>query len=498
LALAEKARRTKATREMRPRRRLSDDEILQLERPPTEREGVTSLVLDRNHVFSDLLYRRARYKVYWGGRGSAKSWAFAEALIRLTKDKPLRVLCLREFQNSIKESSHKMLVDTITRLGLQAWFDVTKDSITSRAGGEFIFKGCHNNLNSLRSMVAIDIVWLEEAHSISEASWRVLIPTIREDNSEIWVSFNMDDEMDATYRRLVINRRPDAIVHKVNYDSNPYFPKVLRDEMEFDKETDFHLYEHIWLGAPRKVSNAIVLNGKYKVREFDTEGWREFGQDQRLYLGHDFGYANDPAALLRMWVKQHQAEVQGAMRDVKSLMITHEAYGTHVDLNDDYVQFVESVPGTREWPINCDNARPETIAWMRNNGFAARAAEKWDGSIKDGIAHLRGYYEIVIHPRCVNTAREAHMYRYKVDQKVVDEHGQPLVLPIIIDRHNNTWDAARYGLDGQITRGGALGMWQRLAKEEPPEVTRAAKEAELAMQMQANAEAFIAAMHGGR
>jgi phage terminase large subunit len=482
LALAERARRTRDSRTLRPRRRLSDEEIQSLERPPEALTNATSLVLDRNHPLSDLVFRGkyclpggnatpVRYKVYWGGRGSAKSWGIAEALIRIAKDKPIRVLCLREFQNSIKESSHKMLVTTIERLGLQAWFNVTKDGITSRAGAEFIFKGCHNNLNSLRSMVEIDICWLEEAHSISEASWRVLIPTIREEGSEIWVSFNMDDENDATYRRLVAVKRHDSIVHKVNYDSNPYFPKVLRDEMEFDKESDFHLYEHIWLGMPRQVSNAIILNGKYVQREVDPMGFMEYGQDNILRLGMDFGHGVDPNALLRMYIRRHKELIQGAMMPVKSLHITHEAYG-HADLNDDMVQFVDSVPGTREWPIWCDSARPETISWLCGQQFAAKPVEKWDGSVKDGIAHLRGYYEIVIDPQCTNTLREAYAWRYKVDPKNVDEHGQPQVLPIVVDKHNHTWDAGRYGLNGEILRGGAMGVWHKLA-ENPAEAASA-------------------------
>lgn len=430
-------------------------------------------MLDREHPFSDLYYRKARYKVYWGGRGSAKSWAIAEALVRLTASTPLRVLCLREFQNSIKESSHKILVDTINRLGMQSWFHVTETSITSRVGSEFMFKGCFNKLNSLRSTEGVDICWLEEAHSISEASWRVIIPTIRKDGSEIWVSFNMDDEMDATYRRLVARRRPDAIVHKVNYDQNPYFPEVLRAEMEYDKETDFHLYEHIWLGAPRKVSNAIILSGKYRVvpeDQFDYDGWRAHGQEERLYYGMDFGYAQDPNAVLRMWRHRHRVEVNGGMRDVHSLVITHESYGTGVELSDELVQMVDAVPGSRDWPVKADASRPETISFLKNKGFNISKADKWDGSVKDGIAHLRGYHEIVIHPSCVNAAREAHLYRYKVDPKLVDDHGQPMVLPIVVDRHNHTWDAARYGLDGQIQRGGVMGVWERLgAGESPPD-----------------------------
>lgn len=469
MALAEKARRTRSRAALRPRVRLSQEELDDLEQPPEATHGVTSLVLDRDHPFSDLYYKKARYKVLWGGRGSAKSWAIAEALIRLTASLPLRVLCLREFQNSIKDSSHKILSDTIVRLGMQAWFDVTDTSIRSRCGAEFMFKGCFNKLNSLRSTEGVDICWLEEAHTISEASWRVIIPTIRKEGSEIWVSFNMDDEMDATYRRLVANRRPDAIVHKVNYDRNPYFPEVLRAEMEYDKATDYNLYLHVWEGHPRKVSNAIVLSPKVRVREdsdFDWDrGYLEYGQEERLRLGMDFGFSQDPSALLRMWRRHHRAEVNGAMRDVVSLMISHEAYGTNVEL-EELPEFMDSVPDSRNWPIGADCSAPATISFLANKGFRIYGAEKWQGSVEDGIRHLRGYHEISVHPRCVNTAREAHQYRYKVDPKVVDEHGQPLVLPVIIDRHNHTWDASRYGLDGEIQRGGALGVWERIGREE--------------------------------
>lgn len=468
MALAEKARRTRS--KIRQRVRLAPEDFIDTERPPDVTHGVTSLVLNKDHPFADLYYKKARYKVYWGGRGSAKSWAIAEALIRLTASLPLRVLCLREFQNSIKESSHKILVDTIHRLGLTSWFEVTETSIRSRCGAEFMFKGCFNKLNSLRSTEGVDICWLEEAHTISEASWRVIIPTIRKDGSEIWVSFNMDDEMDATYRRLVANRRPDAIVHKVNYDQNPYFPEVLRAEMEYDKATDYNLYLHVWEGHPRKVSNAIVLSGRVKMREdseFDWQhGWREFGQEERLRYGMDFGFAQDPCALLRMWRRRHKAEINGAERDVVSLMISHEAYGTGVDL-DDLPEFMDSVPGCRDWPIGADCSRPETISHLKNRGFRIYGAEKWDGSVKDGITHLRGYYEISVHPGCANTLKEAHLYRYKVDPKIVDEHGQPLVLPIIVDRHNHAWDACRYGLDGEIQRGGAMGTWHTLADQAP-------------------------------
>lgn len=440
-----------ALQEMARRKKKKAEQSLASELPVPR--AIDSLVLDRSHVLSDIYYKEARYKVLWGGRGSAKSWAVAEALIRKAVATPLRILCTREFQVSIKESSHRLLVDTIQRLGLEKWFTWNDQSIRSKCGGEFFFKGLHKNEHGIRSVESIDIVWVEEAQTVSEASWRSLIPTVRQDHSEIWVTFNLVDEDDATYKRFVANPRPGSIVHKVNYDSNPYFPQVLRDEMEEDKRRDYHLYEHIWLGMPLRISNAVVFSGKYTVREFPEHLEQ---RAERIFYGLDFGFAQDPNALIRYFADEK-------CRDKKRrLYISHEAYATGVDL-DDMDDWMERVPGVRDWPIHADPARPETISHLRRHGFNVSGAEKWEGCVKDGITHLRGFDEIVIHPRCVNTAREARLYRYKVDKHKLDEQGQPLVLPVILDANNHTWDAIRYGLDGYIQRSGAHGQWERLA-----------------------------------
>ena len=386
--------------------------------------------------------------------------------IRRSPDKagralPVRVLCVREFQNTMKDSSIKILADTIIRLGLDNWFTVNADSIRSKTGAEFMFKGCHGNVNGIKSTEGIDILWAEEAHTISEMSWRILLPTVRKEGSEIWISFNMDDENDATYKRFVATPRTDSIIHKVNYDSNPYFSSVLRQEMEDDKANDYQLYEHIWLGMARKISNAIILSGKYTVREFDEDMWKGVS---RLRYGADFGFAQDPNTLIRGFIMPSR-EVDG-VRHKNTLYISGEAYGVGVDL-DEMPEFYDSVKGSRDWPIKADSARPETISHLKRKGFNISAAAKWDGSVKDGIAHLRGYDQIVISPSCPKTAAEAHAYRYKVDPKIVDEHGQPQVLPIIVDKHNHCWDAIRYSLDGEIQRSGAIGMWERLGAPNP-------------------------------
>jgi phage terminase large subunit len=446
LAMAEKTRRTKhrQQRELALATAYSNTEL-----SPTYRD-VPSLVLNRDHVLSDLYYKQAPYKVYWGGRGSAKSWGFAEALIRKAAAAPLRVLCTREYQNSIRDSSHRILADTIVRLGLESWFTVTAESIKSRTGSEFMFKGLHGNEEGIKSTEGVDICWVEEAQTVSARSWQTLLPTVRKEGSEVWVSYNLISEDDATHKLFVVHGRTGAIVHKLNYDSNPYFGGKLRQDMEDDKAVDFHLYEHIWLGMPLRVSNAMILGGKYVVEDFDADLWREA---ERRRLGLDFGFSQDPLALISMFVLDN------------TLYIERECYGTGIELDDIPARFDADVPEAREWPIKADSSRPETISYLRRMGFTISGADKWEGCVRDGITHMRRYRRIVIHPRCENTAREARLWSYKVDRNQVDDKGQPMVLPIVVQKHDHTWDGVRYGLDGEIQRSGTAGLWARLGAD---------------------------------
>ena len=341
---------------------------------------------------------------------------------------------------------------------MEAWFTTTATNIISRAGAEFIFRGLHGAEQSLRSFEGIDVVWVEEGQSVSEASWQSLIPTVRKDGSEIWVTFNLIDENDATYQRFVAHTPTDAIVHKLTYKDNPYLSRRTLQQIADDKARDYHLYEHIWEGLPLKISDAIIFSGKYTVREFDDALWKEA---ERPFYGMDFGFANDPCALMRYFPIEHDTDGK------RRLYVSHEAYGTHVEL-DELPEFMSSVPGVYDWPIHADSSRPETISHLRRRHFNISPAEKWEGCVKDGVTHLKGFDEIVIHPRCEKMAEEARLYRYKVDPKQVNEHGQPKVLPIIIDAYNHAWDAIRYGFDGYIMRSGELGVWTRLGSVLPP------------------------------
>lgn len=214
------------------------------------------------------LFGAHRYKVAYGGRGGAKSWNFARALLLLGAERPLRVLCTREIQRSIKDSVHKLLGDQIEILGLGAFYEVFQSEIRGLNGTEFVFAGLSSQTReSIKSYEGVDLCWVEEAQAVTKRSWEILIPTIRADNSEIWVSFNPELDTDDTYRRFVIDPPSSALVRKVNWSDNPWFPAVLEAERLDLLARDPDAYRHIWEGECRPaVEGAIYYSEVSAVR----------------------------------------------------------------------------------------------------------------------------------------------------------------------------------------------------------------------------------------
>ena len=196
------------------------------------------------------LFEPKRYKIYYGGRGGAKSHNFARALLVKGMQSPTRILCARELQNSIGDSVHKLLSDLINQHNLHTFYEVQKAVIKGANGTEFIFKGLKYNANEIKSTEGIDVAWIEEAEKVSDASWEMLIPTVRKPNSEIWISFNTKNITDPTYQRFVVNQTPDMQVKKVSWRDNPFFPDVLNAERKRLEAQDPTAYSHIWEGEP--------------------------------------------------------------------------------------------------------------------------------------------------------------------------------------------------------------------------------------------------------
>lgn len=389
------------------------------------------------------LFQPARYKCALGGRGSGKSWAVARALIIRAFQQPTRILCGREIQASISESVHQLLRDQIDEMGLAPWFHVLDKKITGHLGSEFIFSGIRSNITKIKSTEGVDIFWGEEAEKFSQRSWEVVIPTIRKAGSEIWVTYNPDAETDPTHKRFAIDPPPDAIVRKVSWRDNPFFPAELERERVYLQRVDPDAYAHVWEGECRTISEAQVLRGKYEVHAFEPGGTGWDGP----YFGADWGFAQDPTTLVKCWVRGRMLHVE------------HETYGVGIDIDATPAMF-DKVPGARDHIIRADSARPETISYMQRHGYSRMTGvEKWAGSVEDGIAFLRQFEKIIIHPRCIHAIEEARLYSYKTDRLSGD------VLPDVIDKHNHIMDALRYALAPLIRRVG-MGFFDYMQQQQ--------------------------------
>lgn len=204
------------------------------------------------------LFEPSRYKVLYGGRGSGKSWGVARALLLMGMNKPIRVLCARELQNSITDSVHALLADQIKTLNLDSIYEVQNTVIYGKNGTEFLFAGLKHNVTKIKSFEGVDVCWVEEAQTVSKSSWDVLLPTIRKDGSEIWITFNPELDTDETYKRFVVSPPSNAVVQKINWSDNPWFPQVLRDEKDDLKERDMDAYLNVWEGNTRQVLDGAV------------------------------------------------------------------------------------------------------------------------------------------------------------------------------------------------------------------------------------------------
>jgi len=372
------------------------------------------------------LLKPSRYKGAWGGRGSGKSHFFAELLIEEHICNPNQSsVCVREIQKSLSQSVKKLLEVKIEELGVGQYFDVQDSQIKSRRGnGLVIFQGMQNHTaDSIKSLEGYDRAWVEEAQSLSQNSLDKLRPTIRKPESELWFSWNPNLHTDPVDQLLRGDVPPsDAIVAKVNWSENPWFPAVLKDEMEYDKRRDPDKYLHIWQGEYQRNSESRVFRN-WRIEEFDAK------PDDTLRFGADWGFASDPTVLIRCFIRG------------RTLYVDYEAYMVGCEINNIPDLFM-TVPESERYPITADSARPETISYVKKHGFPRiMSAVKGPKSLEDGVEWLKSF-DVVVHPRCKHTIDELSLYSYKVD-KMTEQ-----VLPVLQDKENHVIDALRYACEG--------------------------------------------------
>jgi phage terminase large subunit len=351
---------------------------------------------------------------------------FAELMIEShIMDQKRRSVCVREIQKSLNQSVKRLLETKIEAMNAGAYFEVQEAVIKSKKGdGMIIFQGMQNHTaDSIKSLEGYDCAWVEEAQSLSQTSLDLLRPTIRKPESELWFTWNPRQQNDPVDFLLRGPTPPkDATVLKVNFTDNPWFPDVLRDEMEYDKRRDQDKYQHVWMGSYLTNSNARVFKN-WRIDEFEAP------RDAIHRLGADWGFAVDPTTLVR-------CHIIG-----RTLYIDYEAYMVGCEIVNTPELFMQ-VPEAEKWPIVADSARPETISHMRKNGFPKiMTAVKGPKSVEEGIEFLKNY-DIVVHPRCTHTIDELTLYSYKTD---------PLtgrILPVLEDKKNHVIDALRYACEG--------------------------------------------------
>lgn len=280
----------------------------------------------------EFLFTPSRYKVAYGGRGSAKSESFGRALLIQGIQEKLPILCTRELQVSIQDSVHRLLASTILNENLSDQYEVLQSTIRHRHNGtEFLFKGLRHNITEIKGLHGIKRVWAEEAENISHRSWEVIIPTIRAEDSEIWVSFNTKNPTDPTYQRFVADPPPDALVKKVSYRDNPFFPEILRKEMENLRKTDPEAYKHIWEGEfDTRRSGTIFARQIDAARKDGRITKVPYDPTCEVFTAWDLGFGDATS----IWFLQFVG------RELRWL----EYYENAGEQLDHYVQFVKSKP----------------------------------------------------------------------------------------------------------------------------------------------------------
>jgi len=274
---------------------------------------------------------KQRYRILYGGRGGAKSWGVARALLIKGAQRPLRILCAREFQTSIRDSVHKLLCDQIIELRLDGFYEITQTSIRGKNGTEFSFIGLKNNVANVKSYEGVDICWVEEAQTTSRLSWNVLIPTIRKDASEIWVTFNPELESDETYQRFVIHPPGNSVVQKINWSDNPWFPETLELEKNSLRDRDIESYNTVWEGICRQSVDGAVFAREMQMADLEERITKvPYDPSKPVHAVFDLGWSDATAIWFVQWIGMETRLIryhEDSQRTISEYLAKMQTYG---------------------------------------------------------------------------------------------------------------------------------------------------------------------------
>lgn len=380
------------------------------------------------------LFDKARYKIYFGGRGAGKSHSAAKALLILAARSPIRVLCAREFQTSIKDSVHKLLCDQIELMNMHSIYEITQNSIRGKNGSEFAFVGLKNNVANVKSYEGIDICWVEEAQTVSRMSWNTLIPTIRKEGSEIWVTFNPELETDETYQRFVIKPPSDAVVQKINWNDNPWFPEVLALEKDALKSRDPSSYQTVWEGLCRQTVDGAIFANEMQVAELDGRITKvAYDPTKPVHAIFDLGWADSTAIWFLQFVGMETRLIryhEDSQKTISHYLALMQTYG--------YMYDTLWLPHDAQNKTLASNGKSiEEI--VRAAGYKTRIIERTP--VADSINAARTIFRNCWFDRenCYDGLQCLRHYRYDVDPETGQFSRNPLH-----DQYSHGADAFRY------------------------------------------------------
>jgi len=380
------------------------------------------------------LFQPSRYKVLYGGRGGAKSWGVARALLIKGAQAPLRVLCAREFQTSIKDSVHKLLCDQIEALGLGSFYEITQTNIKGKNGSEFSFVGLKNNVANVKSYEGVDVCWVEEAQTTSRMSWNVLIPTIRKEKSEIWVTFNPELETDETYQRFVLNPPENCIVQKINWSDNPWFPETLKLEKDALKHRDAQAYNVVWEGLCRQTVDGAIFAREMQLAELDGRITKvNYDATKPVHAIFDLGWSDATAIWFLQFVGMETRlirYIEGNQQTMSDYLAKMQTFG--------YMYDTLWLPHDAENKTLAANGRSiEEI--VRNAGYKTKIIPRTP--IMDSINAARTLFTNMWFDRenCHEGLQCLRHYRYDVDPDTKQFSKTPLH-----DNYSHGADAFRY------------------------------------------------------
>lgn len=379
------------------------------------------------------LFQPKRYKVLYGGRGGAKSWGIARALLIQGIQQPLRILCAREVQNSIQDSVYQLLKDQITELRLDRFYTFTLSEIRGINGTLFVFAGLKHNIGSIRSKEGLDRVWVEEADGVSNNSWDALIPTIRKEDSEIWISFNPRLDTDPTYKRFVLQPPTNAWVEKIGWQDNPWFPAVLRQEKDdlFLRDTDAYL--NVWEGECRQALEGAIYAKELRQAQLDGRICRvPYDNLKPVQVFCDLGWADSTS----LWYAQRVGFEYRLIESYQNCQLPWLHYLQHIQSRGYIVDTVWLPHDAKAKSLATGRTIHEiTIA----AGFKTEITPSI--SVEDGISALRTIFGSCWfdETKCADGVQALRRYRFDVDPDTKQFSRKPLH-----DEASHYADAARY------------------------------------------------------